>query len=96
MNRSYCCSRSVGLRVKTRRPEFPWIEPIFFENQRRFPPEELQRYLGQHIAWNWDGTSILASDPDRRVLDDKLRAAGIDTGRVVYDYVEDGDVSWLL
>jgi hypothetical protein len=73
----------------------PWVDPQFVENQRKFPAEELRRYAGQHIAWSWDGSQILASDPDRGTLDEKLRAAGIDPLRVIHDYVEDPNVSYL-
>ena len=81
--------------MKTDRPEIPWIDPAFLENQRQFPREELARYAGQHIAWSWDGTEILDSAPDEQSLDQKLRAAGIDPGRVVIGYVDDPNVSYL-
>jgi hypothetical protein len=73
----------------------PWIEPRFQENQRNFPADELLRYAGQHIAWSWDGSRILASDSDRRALDQKLRDAGIDPLQVIHDYVEDPKLSYL-
>ena len=73
----------------------PWTDPRFLENQRRFPAEELSRYQGQHIAWSWDGSRILASDPDRRTLDQKLRDAGIDPLQVIHDFVEDPKLSYL-
>ena len=37
----------------------------------------------------------LANDPEESVLADKLTAAGIDPGRVVFDYVDEPDVSYL-
>ena len=57
----------------------PWLDPDFLENQRRFPAEELLRRTGQHIAWSWDGSGILApgTDPDRRALDEKLHAPAL-------------------
>ncbi len=73
----------------------PWLDPDFQENQRKFPTEELLRYAGQHIAWSWDGAQILASDPDRRALDEKLCAAGIDPLHVIHDFVEDPNLSYL-
>ena len=73
----------------------PWLDSDFLENQRKFPAEELLRHAGQHIAWSWDGSRILAHDPDRRALDDKLRVAGIDPGQVIHDYVEDPKLSYL-
>jgi hypothetical protein len=74
----------------------PWLDPDFLENQRKFPAEELLRFAGQHIAWNWNGSQILGSDPDRRALDEKLCAAGIDPQKVIYDFVEDPNLSYLV
>jgi hypothetical protein len=85
-----------GILMTGRPANVPWLDPTFLENQRKFPADERQRYAGQHIAWSWDGTRILAGDLDRRALDEKLCAAGIDPGRVVHDYVEDADVSSQL
>jgi hypothetical protein len=84
-----------GYLVNSNRPDIPWIDASFLENQRIFPAVELLRYAGQHIAWSWDGSRILAGDPERRALDDKLRSAGIDLNRVVHDYVEHPDVSYM-
>ena len=81
--------------MKTRYPHIPWLEPIFFENQRKVKPETLLPYAGQHIAWSWDGSQILAADADRRALDQKLRDAGIDPLQVIHDYVEDPKLSYL-
>ena len=73
----------------------PWTDARFLENQRKFPAEELLRHQGKHIAWNWDGSQILAADADRRVLDQKLQDAGIDPLLVIYDFVEDPNLSYL-
>jgi hypothetical protein len=73
----------------------PWTDPCFLENQRRFPRAELLRYLGQHIAWSWDGSAILAAANDSRSLNEKLREAGIDPHHVIYDFVEDPNLSYL-
>ncbi|HKB40688.1 MAG TPA: hypothetical protein VKD72_29955 [Gemmataceae bacterium] len=74
--------------MKTNHPEVPWLGPEFFENQRKFPPEQLMQYAGQHIAWSWDGSRVLASDPDEVELKKKLEAAGINTQRVVFGYID--------
>ena len=73
----------------------PWTEARFLENQRKFPPAELLRYHGQHIAWSWDGAQILGAAADRRALDQQLRDAGIDPLQVIHDYVEDPNLSHL-
>jgi hypothetical protein len=75
--------------------DIPWLGADFFENQHKFPPEELLKYGAQHIAWSWDGARILASAADYESLDQKLREAGIDPSRVVHDYVDDPNVSYL-
>jgi hypothetical protein len=75
--------------------DIPWLGADFFENQDKFPPEELLKYGGQHVAWSWDGTRILASAEDDAGLDQKLREAGIDPSRVVHGYVDDPNVSNL-
>jgi hypothetical protein len=74
--------------MRTKHPEVPWSDPQFDDNQRNFPQEELDKYAGQHIAWSWDGSRILAGAADEEELYRKLQAAGFDTNRVVYDYVE--------
>jgi hypothetical protein len=94
MGTSYLLAvRRVTMNLETRKE--PWTDPKFLENQRGFPAAELLRYAGQHIAWSWDGSRILAGDPDRATLDRKLREAGIDSVRVVHDFVEDPEQSYL-
>jgi hypothetical protein len=77
--------------METMYPDIPWLEPIFFENQAKVTPEMLLPYAGQHVAWSWDGSRILAGDPDREGLDRKLAEAGIDRQRVVFAYVDNPD-----
>lgn len=75
--------------IKTSHPDIPWLDAAYFENQRNVPLEELDKYRGQHIAWSWDGRQIVASGAALEEVVQKLRAAGIDTSRVIYDYVDD-------
>lgn len=72
----------------TNRPDIPWLERIFFENQEKFPPEQLLPYAGQYIAWSWDGSRILDSAEEQEQLRQKLVAAGINPQRVVFQYVD--------
>ena len=72
-----------------------WPNPKFSENRNKFPAEELWKYIGEYVAWNWDGTQILASAPDEAQLYQKVIESGIDPQRVVFDYVADPDVSYL-
>jgi hypothetical protein len=75
--------------------QIPEIAPSFFENQRAFSPDELDKYIGRYVAWNLDGSQILASGEDRPSLTQTLRAAGIDPSQVVFDYIDFPDVSQL-
>ena len=74
--------------MKTQYPDVPWIDPNHLANREKIPPEVLDQYAGQHIAYSWDGTQVLAGAEDLGVLYDKLRAMGVDTHHVVYSYVE--------
>jgi hypothetical protein len=66
----------------------PWLEPEFFENQDKFPTEELVKYAGQHIAWSWDGTRVVASAANLEELYHQVRKLGLEQDRVVFDYVD--------
>lgn len=57
------------------------------------PKEAFDKYRGQWIALSPDGTRILAHDDDLGRLEDKLIAAGESPDRVLFDRVEDTDIS---
>jgi hypothetical protein len=76
--------------------DIPWLGPEYFKNRQNFPLDELAKYAGQHIAWSWDGSQILASGADEEEVEQKLIAAGVDPSRVVFSYVPPGHVSLLL
>jgi hypothetical protein len=63
----------------------------FWNNRSQFPPEELEQYAGQYVAWNPDGTRIIASDADERRLDAAIKAAGYDPAEVVVSSVPPPD-----
>lgn len=69
--------------------DVPWPETAHLENRYNFPPEELLKYAGQYVAWNWESTRIIDSAADIDSLYDQLTAAGIDTNRVVFEYIEE-------
>ena len=67
-------------------------------HKRREPPrlstapvEELIKYEGQHVAWNFDGKSIVMSAPDDAELSRRLIEAGIPFERVVLSYIPRAD-----
>jgi hypothetical protein len=59
----------------------------FLKNRSQFPPEELAKYAGRYVAWNPDGTTILASDEDELRLDAAIDAAGYDGAEVLVSFV---------
>ena len=81
--------------MNTKFPDVPWIDPNFHENQLHIAQEELDKYAGRHVAYSWDGTRIVASGSDHEELARNLAAAGLDPSRVVWGYVDAGDVSYL-
>ncbi len=59
----------------------------FRRNQSRFPRAELEKYNGQYVAWNHDGTGIVAADADPIRVDAKIRAVGLDPGEILVAFV---------
>jgi hypothetical protein len=72
-----------------------WVGPDFMANRQQFPPDELAKYAGQYVAFNRDGTAVLASDPDEAELYRKVAAQGLDLGQLVIDFVDSGEHSQL-
>jgi Family of unknown function (DUF5678) len=75
--------------------DIPTIEPCFYENQRKFPPDELSKFAGKHVAWSLDGTRILASGDTDEEVENNLLALGIAPNRVAVGYVDPPDISYL-
>jgi hypothetical protein len=69
--------------------QVPWLSARFFENRDKFPPEELQKFAGQYVAFSWDGSRILASAPGEEELWGRLESTGVDPNQVVFSFVED-------
>lgn len=57
------------------------------------PAEAFDKYRGQWIALSQDASRILASDHDLGRLEDKLTATGESPDQVLFDRVEDTDIS---
>ncbi len=70
-------------------PHVPFLPREFHENVRSTPPEELDRFVGQYVAYSRDGSRIVATAPNREGLRQQLLAAGIDPQQVVFGYLED-------
>lgn len=48
----------------------------FLKNRSQFPPDELLKYAGKHVAWSPDGKKIIASADDLLTLDQAVKASG--------------------
>jgi hypothetical protein len=56
-------------------------------NRRRFPMEILERYIGQYVAWEIDGSGIRAAAPDAETLWEKILAEGDDPQLYGVEYI---------
>src|SRR5207247_1207306 len=74
--------------MNTQPPDDSWLPLEYFENQKKITAEMWWPYADQHIAWSWDGSRILDADPSLEGLMRKLKVSGVDTNRVVFDYVD--------
>ena len=50
---------------------------LYCRNRDRMPTEEVALYGNQYVAFNWDGTEIVASAAEEAELVAKLDAMGI-------------------
>ncbi len=67
----------------------------FILNRNAFPPEELARLIGKHIAWSPDWTRILARDDDPLKVVAAVKAAGYDPGEILIEAITSPDeISW--
>jgi hypothetical protein len=62
-----------------------WNEHV--ENRARLTGEDLRPFLGKHVAWNLEGTAIVASGDDERAVFLAVEAAGLNPEEVVFAYV---------
>jgi hypothetical protein len=81
--------------MDTKKDICPPFDEHYYENRRNFPPEELAKYYGRHVAYSWDGSSIVANGDSYEEVQEKVKAAGLDPSRVVFGYVPDGLTSEL-
>jgi hypothetical protein len=66
---------------------------VFEENRRKhIPPESLLPYRGQHVAYNAEGTAIVASAPEMPELYARLKALGIPQSRVVIGWIPGDEI----
>lgn len=65
----------------------PFVPDIHDQNRAKFPATELAKYYGKEVAWNLDGTQILASGADPKDVCAAVSKAGIRSDEVVLAYV---------
>jgi hypothetical protein len=67
----------------------------FIKNRNAYPPEELERLVGKHVAWSPDGSQIVACDEDPMKVIAAVRAAGYDLGETLIETITSTDeISW--
>ena len=62
-----------------------WQEHL--KNRQAVPAGELKKYHGKYVAWNHEGTRIVATGGDDLQAFNAALAAGYDPGQVVFSYV---------
>jgi len=65
---------------------------VFNDKLNKVPLEDMEPYVGKHVAWSLEARIVACGD-DPREVNDKVVAAGIPPNRVVFDYIEDPDIS---
>lgn len=72
------------------------FDPVIFQrNRQQFPLEKLQKYWGRHVAWSFDGTTILADGATGEEVDERLKELGIDPCSTVDGFIPDPDTSYI-
>jgi hypothetical protein len=79
---------SEQTKPKPQPPGSGWVLPEHFENREKFPAEELAKYYGKCVAWNRDGTQILASGDDHDQLFDRIEELGLPGGSFVVSVID--------
>lgn len=76
-------------------PPDPPGRVYFDENRAKYPSQGLLGYTNQVIAWQADGTRILAHGATWEEVEERLQALGINPNQVVFEFIPDPDVSHL-
>lgn len=58
-----------------------------YENRDRVPAEELEKYYGRLVAWNMEGTKILASGADDSEVAAAAHALGYKSDQFIMTYL---------
>ncbi len=79
----------------TTKPGSGWLGPEHMKNREMLPLTELEKWAGQHVAWNWEGTRIVAGAATGDALLQELTRLGIDWQTVVFSYVDEPGATYL-
>ena len=63
---------------------------LFNRNRGEFPQDELLKYTDEWVAWNLDGSRILAHDRDLKRLSDEMESLGLDPEVTVVEWIPPG------
>jgi hypothetical protein len=66
-------------------PAVNWEQHV--KNREALPAEELAKYYGRQVAWNREGTAVVASGDDEQEVFEAARAAGYSLDQLVFSYV---------
>lgn len=69
-------------------PTFPWPGPDFDRNRDLVPTAKRNKWAGRHVAWNWDGSHIVAGADSLPALLAELRQRNVDPATVVFDFID--------
>jgi hypothetical protein len=72
-------------------PPFPSPGPDFDRNREQLIARERDKWAGQHVAWSWDGTRIVAGAETLAALLAELRRLLVDPATVVFDFIDSPD-----
>jgi hypothetical protein len=64
----------------------------FLKNRQQVPLEQLAKYAGKYVAWNEDGTAILADDDDPIRLMATVTSLGHDPAAILVSSVPPPDL----
>lgn len=79
------------------RSKAPWVDgALYNENRNKWTYEELLPYADQWVAFNHDGTRILAAAKDLQEAMERLKASGLELQDGVWEHLDPPDIdTWL-
>jgi hypothetical protein len=72
--------------------QWGWWDGIAYrENREKHTAVELRQYAGEWIGWDLEGTKVVAHHEDAQEVVRQVRAMGLDTDRVVMEWMPPAD-----